>query len=101
MRISDWSSDVCSSDLPVKECFDMAIEQGRATVDRVVMITGAKQGAIEPIEPARIPINDLSYRFMVGEGIAHFGSLIRLCALSGALVLENDADRLKRKASII
>src|SRR3546814_2935996 len=32
MRISDWSSDVCSSDLPVFGCFrqNLAVERGNA-----------------------------------------------------------------------
>src|SRR3546814_3354035 len=37
MRISDWSSDVCSSDLPLDEGVGAEIERGRAAEHLVVL----------------------------------------------------------------
>src|SRR3546814_11449940 len=65
MRISDWSSDVCSSDLQAKRRFDVAEHQGRRAVgdERAV-------GALQRPGHHRVLVGDVAAE-LVAEVLAH------------------------------
>src|SRR3546814_8904645 len=53
MRISDWSSDVCSSDLRERGIADEEVAQNIAgALDRVIAVVGHRQ--LLAVEPARV-----------------------------------------------
>src|SRR3546814_16946133 len=56
MRISDWSSDVCSSDLPGREAGVILVERGleRKTPGRAEEIDQHRQRAVFEIERAHV-----------------------------------------------
>src|SRR3546814_15281396 len=49
MRISDWSSDVCSSDLPIKATTAVALKALHALGVMVAMVTGDNRRPAEAI----------------------------------------------------
>src|SRR3546814_12038958 len=58
MRISDWSSDVCSSDLPRRHVFRSVCAIGMA---------GAKGDVVSPIDIVRIPVLSDNYVWLVHD----------------------------------
>src|SRR3546814_6891566 len=74
MRISDWSSDVCSSDL-VFEQFAEHAECG-AVVERLEFVEVKMHGAIELREPARGPVRQAPTRSE--EHTSELQSLMRI-----------------------
>src|SRR3546814_5994090 len=65
MRISDWSSDVCSSDLPSSVLMNI-IPAKVAGVERIVMMTPTPGGEINPVVMAAAHIGGVDEIWRVG-----------------------------------
>src|SRR3546814_12254748 len=88
MRISDWSSDVCSSDLLLDRDLDIGWRAGIATVFRGLGLADA-EGAVEDEENGeggrrRDEAGDKTSRVVPGEKVEHRVSL-SACAAKPAL----------------
>src|SRR3546814_14546394 len=68
MRISDWSSDVCSSDLLVSEHTDLAVEQ--RAID-----PAALAGLVAPAQRGKDADDRVDAREQIGHGVAGLGLL--------------------------
>src|SRR3546814_5703168 len=102
MRISDWSSDVCSSDLQAKRRFDVAEHQGRRAVgdERAV-------GALQRPGHHRVLVGDVAaelvaevlaqLRQRIGHAVAvvlggNGGQRVRLVAVLLEILLGDEAE---------
>src|SRR3546814_2165491 len=86
MRISDWSSDVCSSDLLLDRDLDIGWRAGIATVFRGLGLADA-EGAVEDEENGeggrrRDEAGDKTSRVVPGEKVEHRVSLSACAARS-------------------
>src|SRR3546814_13818215 len=86
MRISDWSSDVCSSDLDIMEADFSLIRIAEA------VIFAAEQPVPEAELAARLP-EGTDVRGLLAELAEHYrGRGIALAAVAGGWALRNAAD---------
>src|SRR3546814_3487645 len=72
MRISDWSSDVCSSDLGVEAGGDVEVREFRRLAEEVAVVGGE---ALRPVEEG-VDAGALQDRHPLHHGLQHRGEVV-------------------------
>src|SRR3546814_6883418 len=74
MRISDWSSDVCSSDLKALESLGISLEAVRSQVEEIIGQGGSSPAGHIPFTPRAKKVLELSLREALQLGHNYIGT---------------------------